>query len=121
MIRTDAEAKAIARTMLRQIGNLRLSALNVNGLTFEALPNGDVTVAFLLGKGATNKIRKATVTYNSGPDTYTVASFTMKLGWTEKGTALLPTETYSLDGVYAEQLGEVVVAAARAAGSRPRL
>ena len=44
-----AEAKSVARTMLQQIGNRTLAAVNPSMLTYGTLANGDTVLRFLTG------------------------------------------------------------------------
>jgi len=120
-VATAPEAKSVARTMLQQIGNRTLAAVNPSMLTYGTLANGDTVLRFLTGGTNGKRLRKAEVTYNRGRDTYTVRSWIGGLVWGEAGTTLGYQCKYEADDVYCENLATVVVAAVRAAGGRPRI
>lgn len=114
-------AQDTARTALQQIGNRRLTVLKPSMITYDDKGNGNVDLQFLIG-GNTRLVRKIRVSYQAGQDLYEVRSYvSTPMFMTTNGTSMGINEKYSAEGVYADSLGDVVIAAARAAGARPRI
>lgn len=118
------ERRAVANTIAEQIGKLRLSALNLWNVDWRPTGKGgvDTEVDFAIGSKTAKKIRKVVVTYRRGADHYEVASFEGHLQWNH-GTELVWEPRYSSgdEGIYCDQLGDLVMHAAREAGARPRI
>lgn len=98
-----------ARTVVEQIGNFTLSRVGAKHLT---ILDGDGGLAFFVGHSS-KRLKKVVVRYDGGRDLYDLEA------WLSGRSSLLkdaPIQTFN--GVYADQLSELVVVMARRMGVR---
>jgi hypothetical protein len=112
---------AVAKTALTQVSNRVLQAVKASMVTYGTLESGGTQVAFLIGSTSGTKLRKVVLVYRPGKDTYEVYGMVCGLRMGEHGTELGQDVKVRYDDVYADQLADLVIAAAKATGARPKV
>lgn len=120
-VATAPEAQQVSKTALTQVSNRVLQAVKASMITYGTLESGGTQVAFLVGGTNGAKLRKIVLVYRPGKDTYEVYGMVCGLRMGEHGTELASDVKVRYDDVYADQLADLVIAAAKATGARPKV
>jgi hypothetical protein len=120
-VATAPGAGAVAKTALTQVGNRVLQAVKASMVTYGTLASGGTSVAFLIGSTGGTKLKKVVIAYRPGADTYEVWGMVCGLRMGANGTELGQDVKAHYTDVYAGQLADLVIDAAKAVGNRPKV
>lgn len=120
-VATAPGAADVAKTMLVQVGNRVLAAVKASDTVYGTLESGGTQVSFLIGNTGGMKLKKIVIAYRPGRDTYEMWGMVCGLRMGANGTELGQDVKAHYTDVYADQLADLVIDAAKAVGNRPKV